>query len=97
MYGSSRVSGKRESVRRGEGTRPSDNKMKKRKTPKMKRSEVFESKRLSKAQMDRLKEHAKMHKGGMASKHMRNMKKFMMAGDSFSKAHNKAMKEDKKK
>jgi hypothetical protein len=46
---------------------------------------------------ERLKEHAKQHKGGMRSKHMRNMKKFMSEGDSFEKAHRKAMKEDKKK
>ncbi len=43
----------------------------------------------------RLKEHAKLHKGGMRSKHMRNMKKFIKEGDSFEKAHRKAMKEDK--
>jgi len=41
MYGSFRASGKRESVRRGESSRPSDSKMNKRKTPKMKKSEVF--------------------------------------------------------
>lgn len=45
---------------------------------------------------DRLKEHAKQHKGGMRSKHMKNMKKFIKEGDSFEKAHRKAMAEDKK-
>jgi hypothetical protein len=53
-------------------------------------------KKLSPAQMDKLKDHSKMHKGGMNSKHMKNMKKFMESGDTFSKAHNKAVKIDKK-
>jgi len=44
----------------------------------------------------RLREHAKMHKGGMQSKHMKNMIKFMTNGDSFSKAHTKAKKLDGK-
>ncbi len=44
----------------------------------------------------RLKEHAKQHKGGMRSKHMMNMKKFIKEGDSFEKAHRRAMKEDGK-
>ena len=44
---------------------------------------------------ERLKEHAKQHKGGMRSKHMMNMKKFIKAGDSFEKAHKKAMAADK--
>jgi exopolyphosphatase/pppGpp-phosphohydrolase len=52
---------------------------------------------LTDKQKAKLKEHSKMHKGGMNSKHMRNMVKFMKEGDSFTKAHNKAMKEDKKK
>ena len=46
--------------------------------------------------MDRLREHSKAHQGGMRGKHMRNMKKFMEAGDTFSTAHTKAMREDKK-
>ena len=50
---------------------------------------------LSKADMDKLKEHSKLHKGGMNSKHIKNMKKFMEGGDSFSKAHSRAMKLDK--
>ena len=51
---------------------------------------------ISKKMMERLKEHAKMHKGGMRSKHMQNMKKFIDAGDSFNMAHQKAMALDKK-
>ena len=54
------------------------------------------NKKLTDKQMDKLKEHSKMHKGGMKSQHMQRMKKFMMEGDSFSKAHNKAVKLDKK-
>jgi hypothetical protein len=53
-------------------------------------------KKLSKKTMDRLREHSKAHKGGMMGKHMKNMKKFMEAGDTFSTAHTKAMREDKK-
>ena len=53
-------------------------------------------KKLSKKTMDRLREHSKAHKGGMRGKHMRNMKKFMEAGDTFSTAHTKAVREDKK-
>lgn len=43
----------------------------------------------------KLREHAKQHEGGMRGKHMRNMVKFMKAGDSFNKAHKKAKKLDK--
>lgn len=42
----------------------------------------------------KLKEHAKFHKGGMKSKHMKNMVKFVKDGDSFKKAHEKAVKLD---
>ena len=45
---------------------------------------------------ERLKEHSKQHKGGLRSRHIQNMKKFMMSGDSFIVAHNKAVKLDKK-
>jgi len=55
-----------------------------------------ETGKLSVRKMNKLKEHSKLHKGGMSSKHMRNMKRFMEAGDSFSKAHEKAVKLDKK-
>ena len=51
---------------------------------------------LSKADMDKLKEHSKLHKGGMSGRHMKNMKKFMENGDSFAVAHNKAKELDKK-
>ena len=54
-----------------------------------------DEKEISKPMMDRLKEHSKLHKGGMSSKHMKNMVKFMKQGDSFSKAHNKAVLLDK--
>ena len=63
-------------------------------------SQVFEMKnnnKISDSNMKKLKQHSKAHKGGMNSKHMRNMKKFMKEGDSFSKAHSKALKLDKKK
>ena len=49
---------------------------------------------LTAAQMNKLKEHAKKHKGGMRSRHMKNMVKFMKEGDSFAKAHSKAKKLD---
>lgn len=54
-------------------------------------------KELSKKTMDKLKEHAKLHKGGMNSKHMKDMVRFMKAGDSFDTAHKKAMKGSPKK
>tara|TARA_A100000171_G_scaffold50063_1_gene60519 strand:- start:346 stop:477 length:132 start_codon:yes stop_codon:yes gene_type:complete len=41
--------------------------------------------------------HSEMHQGGMKSKHMKNMVKFMRAGDSFTVAHNKSKKLDEKK
>tara|TARA_R100000388_G_scaffold91759_1_gene74074 strand:- start:859 stop:1137 length:279 start_codon:yes stop_codon:yes gene_type:complete len=70
---------------------------KERKPRKKKQNELFDMKKLTKSQMDKLKEHSKLHKGGMMSKHMKNMVKFMKQGDSFSKAHNKAVKLDKSK
>ena len=54
------------------------------------------SNKLTDKQMEKLKTHSKKHKGGMNSKHMKNMKKFMMSGDTFIVAHNKAVKLDKK-
>jgi len=47
--------------------------------------------KLTKSQMDKLKEHSKEH-GGLNSKHMRAMKRMMEDGMSFSKAHREAMK-----
>lgn len=49
---------------------------------------------IDKAEMKKLMTHSKKHAGGMKSKHMKNMKKFMSAGDSFIVAHNKAKKLD---
>jgi hypothetical protein len=53
--------------------------------------------KLTQEQMGKLIKHSKMHKGGMQSKHMKNMIKFMKEGDSFSVAHNKAKKLDNEK
>ena len=54
--------------------------------------------RLTDAQMKRLKEHAKMHKGGMASKHMKKMMMVMTKeGKSFSEAHKIAVNHDQMK
>jgi hypothetical protein len=54
------------------------------------------SKKLTDKQKEKLKEHSKLHKNGMNSKHIKNMTKFMKQGMSFSKAHNQALKLDKK-
>ena len=54
------------------------------------------SSKLSEKQMKQLETHSKKHKGGMSSTHIKNMKKFMISGDSFIVAHNKAVKLDKK-
>ena len=62
----------------------------------MNKKPMKKSGKLSEKQMKQLETHSKKHKGGMNSKHMKNMKKFMMAGDSFIVAHNKAVKLDKK-
>ena len=53
-------------------------------------------KEISPAMMKRLKEHSKQHKGGMSSKHIKNMMRYLKQGDSFSKAHMKAVELDKK-
>lgn len=47
---------------------------------------------ISASDMKKLETHSKMHKGGMSSKHMKNMVKFMKQGDAFIVAHNKAKK-----
>ena len=47
---------------------------------------------ISSSEMKKLETHSKMHKGGMSSKHMKNMVKFMKQGDAFIVAHNKAKK-----
>ena len=46
--------------------------------------------------MKRLREHARMHVGGMNGKHMKNMIKAIKKGKSFSEAHKEAKKMDKK-
>ncbi len=54
-------------------------------------------KRLTDAQMKRLKEHSKVH-GGMASKHMKKMMMVMTRENkTFSEAHKIAMRHDKAK
>ena len=63
--------------------------------PKMEKKSA--DKKISPAMMKRLKEHSKLHKGGMSSAHMKNMVKFVKEGMSFSAAHNKAVEIDKKK
>lgn len=62
----------------------------------MNKKPMKKSSKLSEKQMKQLETHSKKHKGGMSSTHIKNMKKFMMAGDSFIVAHNKAVKLDKK-
>jgi len=52
---------------------------------------------INKEDEEKLIKHSKNHKGGMISKHMKNMIKFMKSGDTFKKAHNKAVLEDKQK
>lgn len=47
--------------------------------------------KMSKAMLERLLVHSKMH-NGMSSKHMRLMIRFVKQGDSFNKAHEKAKK-----
>lgn len=49
-------------------------------------------KNISTSEMNKLKDHSKNHKARMNSKHMKDMIKYMKEGDSFSKAHKKAMK-----
>jgi hypothetical protein len=57
---------------------------------------TMKSNKLTDKQKKQLETHSKKHKGGMNSKHMKNMTKFMKSGDSFIVAHNKAVKLDKK-
>tara|TARA_Y100001972_G_scaffold129105_1_gene194203 strand:+ start:544 stop:732 length:189 start_codon:yes stop_codon:yes gene_type:complete len=49
---------------------------------------------LPKKTQEKLREHAKLHRGGLRGRHMRNMVRFMSQGDTFAKAHNKAKKLD---
>lgn len=52
---------------------------------------------ISKSEMKKLETHSKKHKGGMDSKHIKNMMSFMKKGDAFIVAHGKAVNMDKKK
>ena len=71
---------------------------KKRKPKRPTQSQMFEQSKSKKFQLSKqLKDHAKLHRGGLKSKHMKNMIKFMKQGDTFNEAHNKAKKEDLKK
>ena len=70
---------------------------KEKKPRKKTQKELFEKKELTKAQMEQLKKHSKLHKGRMNSVHIKNMIKFMKQGDSFMKAHMKAQQLDKAK
>ena len=70
---------------------------KEKKPRKKTQKELFDKKELTKAQMEQLKKHSKLHKGGMNSFHMKNMIKFMKQGNSFMKAHMKAQQLDKAK
>ena len=51
----------------------------------------------SSTMMNKLKEHAKLHKGGMASKHIKKMKIYLKEGFSFNQAHTKTIAFLKKK
>ena len=70
---------------------------KEKKPRKKTQKELFEKKELTKAQMEQLKKHSKLHKGGMNSFHIKNMIKFMKQGNNFMKAHMKAQQLDKAK
>ena len=70
----------------------------KKKTPKKSQSQLFDKKKkdLSPAMLKKLKEHSKLHKGGMGSKHIRKMIIFIKEGNSFSKAHDLTIEFEKK-
>ena len=76
-------------------TKEDDIKEKKERKPS--KMSFFETLKISKEDMKKLKEHSKLHKGGMDSKHMKNMKKFMKQGKTFSQAHKAASILDKKR
>jgi len=52
--------------------------------------------KLTKEQKEKLKKHSTKHVGGMGSRHIQNMQRFMRGGDSFATAHKKATEIDKK-
>lgn len=70
----------------------------KRKTPKKTQSQLFgkDKNELSPAMLKKLKEHSKLHKGGMASKHIRKMIIYIKEGNSFNKAHDLTIEFEKK-
>jgi len=49
---------------------------------------------LSPKMSEKLREHSKMHKGGMTSKHIKNMLKHLRAKKTFKQAHDLAVKAD---
>ncbi len=51
--------------------------------------------KLTDKDMKKLKDHSKLHDGGMKGKHMRNMVRLMRMGMTFSKAHKEAVRLDK--
>tara|TARA_R100000654_G_scaffold24441_2_gene47325 strand:- start:12230 stop:12511 length:282 start_codon:yes stop_codon:yes gene_type:complete len=67
----------------------------KKKTPKKTQSQLFK-KELSPVMLKKLKEHSKLHKGGMASKHIRKMIIYIKEGNSFNKAHDLTVEFEKK-
>tara|TARA_R110000772_G_scaffold2257_3_gene7825 strand:+ start:4756 stop:5193 length:438 start_codon:yes stop_codon:yes gene_type:complete len=60
-------------------------------------SETEKTKVLTKEEMSKILKHSKSHEGGMKSEHIKNMIKFMKAGDTFNQAHKKAVKKGKEK
>ncbi len=72
----------------------------KKKTPKKSQSQLFKmdkkKKDLSPAMLKKLKEHSKLHKGGMGSKHIRKMIIYIKEGNSFNKAHDLTVEFEKK-
>jgi exopolyphosphatase/pppGpp-phosphohydrolase len=89
MYGSMKI------AKTKKKTKPTQEQMFEQKKPPMAAGKSISG--LTLKQSEKIREHSKLHKGGMNSKHIKNMIKFMKAGDSFTQSHNKAVKEDKKK
>ncbi len=52
---------------------------------------------LNKSNSKKLREHSKLHKGGMNSEHIKNMLKFMRDKKTFKTAHKMAVEIDNKK
>ena len=70
----------------------------KKKTPKKTQGQLFIKGKdeLSPVMLKKLKEHSKLHKGGMGSRHIRKMIIYIKEGNSFSKAHDLTVKWEKK-